>query len=207
MITFLIYISALHQFTGDNAVIRSCNLSLKGPVSAWQAPFVSLWWHVTGKRRPHRTRGHTKYTQLCHFLDITNLVPCSCWGDNNVEAAYWVIIWLSRALCPGVATMAQITNNVVRDQAESASLYEYNSNIVNLMNVSLFIFNSKQVTDGRRIVMRMDANFKLINNALKCNTLNPFVQLINFSNLNEKIQLLEFFLLKSASRKNFCQHF
>ena len=32
--------------------------------------------------------------------------------------------------------------------------------------------------------MRMDANFKLINNALKCNPLNPFVQLIKFSNLN-----------------------
>ena len=69
------------------------------------------------------------------------------------------------------------------------------------------VFNSKQVTDGRRIVMRMDANFKLINNALKCNPLNPFVQLINFSNLNEKIQLLEFFLLKSASGKNFFQYF
>ena len=54
--------------------------------------------------------------------------------------------------------------------------------------------------------MRMDANFKLINNALKCNPLNPFVQLIKFSNLNEKIQLLEFFLLKSASGKNFFQH-
>ena len=71
---------------------------------------------------------------------IFSILPIwSCWGDNNVEAAYWVIIWLSRALCPGVATMAQITNNVVRDRAESASLYQYNSNIVNLMNVSTYI--------------------------------------------------------------------
>ena len=49
--------------------------------------------------------------------------------------------------------------------------------------------------------MGMNANFKLINNALKCNPLKPFVQLIKFSNLNEKIQLLECFSLESTSGK------
>ena len=33
----------------------------------------------------------------------------------------------------------------------------------------------------------MHANFKLIKNTLKCNPLNPFVQLIKFSNLNGKL--------------------
>ena len=60
---------------------------------------------------------------------------------------------------------------------------------------------------ARRIVLGMDANFKLINNALKCNPLKPFVQIIKFSNLNERIQLLECFSPEFTSGKHFLYFF
>ena len=65
--------------------------------------------------------------------------------------------------------------------------------------ISIFVFTARNCStedcNGN------ECKLKLINNALKCNLLKPFVQLIKFSNLNEKIQLLKCFLLESTSGK------